>query len=211
MDLVQADLTLGACIRTLFFRSPASGQVQVQISSPHQHGEVSVQFDRRFNVHVGVAAPGTPANPLSLDSDCEPVSPPHMVAAMRKGARSKASSRPGPRSGDDGEDVRHPEASSSSAPAPVHHAAGGAVAAPGTSAESVGSQLSTQSFRDIYGYPIAVARRMNHPADQVWASYSGRCFHRLQCFKLDNCDRVKNYTRADAEGRGLRPCKKCNP
>ena len=82
---------------------------------------------------------------------------------------------------------------------------------PATSTESVSSQLSTQSFREIHGYPIAVARRMNHPANRVWVSQSGRCFHRLRCFKLDGCDRVKSYERHDAESRGLRACKKCNP
>ncbi|CAE7655231.1 RE1 [Symbiodinium sp. CCMP2592] len=90
-------LMLGVCIRTLCCRSSSQSQLQLQISSPHQQSAVSVQFDRRLNVHVGVAAPGTPANPMALDTDDEAVSPPHVASAMRKGARSKASSRRVPR------------------------------------------------------------------------------------------------------------------
>ena len=205
-------LVLGVCFRTLCCRTSSQNQVNVQISSPHQHGAVSFQFGRRLNVHVGVDAPGTPSNPLSFDFDND-VSPPHVLSAMRKGARSKASARPGPRHDDD-EDFHHPEAASSAAPAAAAVSAPlppAGAPVPATPTESVSSQLSTQSFREIHGYPIAVARRMNHPANRVWVSHSGRCFHRLRCFKLDGCDRVKSYERHDAESRGLRACKKCNP
>ncbi|CAE7244295.1 RE1 [Symbiodinium sp. CCMP2592] len=206
-------LMLVLCIRTLCCRASDRGQVNVQIAGPRDH--VSFQFDRQLNLHVGVGAPGTPTNPLSFDFDGDD-SPPHVLSALRKGARSKASTRPGPRYDD--EDAPHPDASSSAAPPtgamnavqahvpPADHAS-----APGTPAESMSSQLSTQSFRELHGYPIAVARRMNHRGSLVWVSHTGRCYHRLRCFKLDGCDRVKAYERHEAQNRGLRACKKCNP
>ncbi|CAE7679056.1 RE2 [Symbiodinium sp. CCMP2592] len=206
-------LMLVLCIRTLCCRVSDRGQVNVQIAGPRDH--VSFQFDRQLNLHVGVGAPGTPTNPLSFDFDGDD-SPPHVLSALRKGARSKASTRPGPRYED--EDAPHPDASSSAAPPtgamnavqahvpPADHAS-----APGTPAESMSSQLSTQSFRELHGYPIAVARRMNHRGGLVWVSHTGRCYHRLRCFKLDGCDRVKAYERHEAQNRGLRACKKCNP
>ncbi|CAE7897576.1 unnamed protein product, partial [Symbiodinium necroappetens] len=89
-------LFVAMCFRVWCARSP-SRQVQVQVSDQRQHGAVSVKFDQNLNVHVGVAAPGTPANPLAVDSDDNAVSPPHVLHAIRKGARSKASARPGPR------------------------------------------------------------------------------------------------------------------
>ncbi|CAE7716237.1 RE1 [Symbiodinium sp. CCMP2592] len=206
-------LMLVLCIRTLCCRASDRGQVNVQIAGPRDH--VSFQFDRQLNLHVGVGAPGTPTNPLSFDFDGDD-SPPHVLSALRKGARSKASTRPGPRYDD--EDAPHPDASSSAAPPtgamnavqahvpPADHAS-----APGTPAESMSSQLSTQSFRELHGYPIAVARRMNHRGSLVWVSHTGHCYHRLRCFKLDGCDRVKAYERHEAQNRGLRACKKCNP
>ncbi|CAE7034558.1 RE1 [Symbiodinium sp. CCMP2592] len=206
-------LMLVLCIRTLCCRVSDRGQVNVQIAGPRDH--VSFQFDRQLNLHVGVGAPGTPTNPLSFDFDGDD-SPPHVLSALRKGARPKASTRPGPRYED--EDAPHPDASSSAAPPtgamnavqahvpPADHAS-----APGTPAESMSSQLSTQSFRELHGYPIAVARRMNHRGSLVWVSHTGRCYHRLRCFKLDGCDRVKAYERHEAQNRGLRACKKCNP
>ncbi|CAE7922526.1 unnamed protein product, partial [Symbiodinium necroappetens] len=73
----HAATILCMCILILFvamcFRVWCAGstprQVQVQVSDQRQHGAVSVKFDQNLNVHVGVAAPGTPANPLAVDSD----------------------------------------------------------------------------------------------------------------------------------------------
>ncbi|CAE7329769.1 RE2, partial [Symbiodinium microadriaticum] len=85
-------LLVAMCFRWWCARPP-SRQVQVQVSDQRQHGAVSVRFDQNLNVQVGVAAPGTPANPLAVDSDDNAASPPHVLHAMRKGARSKASAR----------------------------------------------------------------------------------------------------------------------
>ena len=197
-------LLVAMCFRWWCARPP-SRQVQVQVSDQRQHGAVSVRFDQNLNVQVGVAAPGTPANPLAVDSDDNAASPPHVLHAMRKGARSKASARPGPR-------CNEPASSSDSRagvePPPPELFVRAPSSAPPTPEGSVGS---TGSFRDAHGYQVAVARRLEHPQDAVWVSTYGRCYHRLRCFKLDGCDRIRRFPLADAVAKGYRPCKKCAP
>ena len=184
---------------------PPSRQVQVQVSDQRQHGAVSVRFDQNLNVQVGVAAPGTPANPLAVDSEDDAVSPPHVLHAMRKGARSKASARPGPRCD---EPASSSDTRAGVEPPPPEPFVRAPSSAPPTPEGSVGS---TGSFRDAHGYQVAVARRLEHPQDAVWVSTYGRCYHRLRCFKLDGCDRIRRLPLADAVARGYRPCKKCTP
>ena len=197
-------LFVAMCFRFWCARPP-SRQVQVQVSDQRQHGAVSVRFDQNLNVQVGVAAPGTPANPLAVDSDDDAVSPPHVLHAMRKGARSKASARPGPRCD---EPASSSDTRAGVEPPPPEAFVRAPSSAPPTPEGSVGS---TGSFRDAHGYQVAVARRLEHPQDAVWVSTYGRCYHRLRCFKLDGCDRIKRLPLADAVARGYRPCKKCAP
>ena len=61
------------CCRSLQVR-----QVQVQINDNAQQGSVSVRFNQDLNVHVGLAAPGTPAN--------QPIH--FLVRLMMKGRRA---------------------------------------------------------------------------------------------------------------------------
>ncbi|CAE7215048.1 unnamed protein product [Symbiodinium sp. CCMP2456] len=199
-------------------------QVQVQIEDRgHQHNSVSVRFNRDLNVHVGLTAPGTPApgtpaNPLQCETDDDgAASPPHVMSAMRKGARSKASTRPGPRfehaSSSDAPGPRFEHASSSDAPGPFAHVSPtpSPAAAPVTPFSRSGSEVSTRSFREAHGFQVAKARRMQHAENTVWGTVYGKCYHKLSCFKLDNCDRVLRYNIHAAIEKGLRACKKCNP
>ena len=205
-------LLLALCVYMCCFRSRPERHVQVHIADPGHTGSVSVRFNQDLNVHVGVSAPGTPANPYAFTSDDEQASPPHVLSAARKGARSKAVAKPGPRCSEQASssDAHGPFAHGPLHEVPVAHVPA-PVPAPAPMTPQSSSELSTQSFRDLNGFPIARARRMQHPNTCVWTTVYGRCYHKLSCFKLDNCDRVKRHERADAIARGYRPCKKCNP
>ena len=151
--------------------------MQVHIADPGHAGSVSVRFNQDLNVHVGVTAPGTPANPYAFVSDDEQASPPHVLSAARKGARSKAVAKPGPRFA---EQVSSSDAPGPSARGPLHDVPVAPVPAqmPAPVTPQSSSELSTQSFRDLNGFPIARARRMQHPDMCVWTTVYGRCYHK---------------------------------
>ena len=54
-------LLLVFCVYMWCSRSRPERHVRVQIADPGHTGSVSVRFNQDLNVHVGVAAPGTPA------------------------------------------------------------------------------------------------------------------------------------------------------
>ena len=101
-----------------------------------------------------------------------------------RGARSKAKAKPGPRVEMNAEDDNLDDD------------------------ESDGSE----TLYEMLGMPTRVARKRAFLEGTVFTSESGRCFHKLQCFKLDECDRIKPHSLASVANSGkYRACKKCNP
>ena len=180
--LVVIFTCLGMCCRR-------TAPLHLRDSASHEAPRLPQSFDWALNIHINMRqgigpAPGTPGNPLGVttDEEDEIASPSHLIG----GARSKAKARPGPR--------RSMSASSS------------------TDLPPETSSTTTEGETDhVSGVSIAVARRKRFRRCAVFATTFGKCYHRVSCFKLDNCNDVRSLHPDDAIAQGLRPCKKCNP
>ena len=162
--------------------------LRLRDTASHDAARLPQVFDRalniNFNMRQGIGpAPGTPDNPLGIatDDEDEIASPSHLLG----GARSKAKAKPGPRRSGSASSPNEPTNDASSTT---------------TEAETVMCPVLALQLPDARGSGVALCV----------ATTFRKCYHRVSCFKLDNCNDVRYFDPDDAIARGLRLCKKCN-